>query len=148
MTTKVHTLSISDTYSKIVELLVSKKITGAPVVNKNGKVVGVISEKDLFFKLFPSQKRFYKNPEYFMNYNRLEEEARRISRFKARDFMSRKVVSVSPEDNIFKACSLCLIYNIRRLPVLDHKKLVGIVTTNNIYRNFLTHLENKISNDK
>jgi CBS domain-containing protein len=125
MTTKVHTLFISDSYSKIVNLLVSRKITGVPVVNKSGKVVGVISEKDLFFRLFPSQKRFYKNPEYYMNFEHLEDESRKISKLKARDFMSRKLITVSPEDNILKACSLCLIYNIRRL-VLDRGKLVGI----------------------
>lgn len=140
MVRKVHFLTPQDDFEKIIKLLVKKKIAGLPVVNKKGKVIGVISEKDLFFKLFPSQKEFYKDLEYYMNFNNLEKEAARLLRLKARNFMTKKVISVGPGEHVLKACSLLLRHNIRRLPVIDKGKLVGIVTTNNIYKNFLLSL--------
>ncbi len=143
MTSRVYTFSSADSFSDIVKLLIKKRISGAPVVNKKGKVVGVISEKDLFYKLFPSQKQFYRDLEYYMNFERIGKEAKKVSKLKAKDFMSKKIVSIRSDENILRACSLFLIHNIRRLPVIDDGKLVGIVTTNNIYRNFLSNLNKK-----
>ncbi len=140
MTSRVYTISSADSFSEIVSLLIKKRISGAPVVDKSGKVVGIISEKDLFYKLFPSQKQFYKNIEYYMNFERIEKESKKVSKLKARNFMSKKIISIRSDDYILKACSLFLIHNIRRLPVIDDGKLVGIVTTNNIYKNFLSNL--------
>lgn len=145
MTKKVLTLSPSDSFSKAVKFLLKNKITGSPVVNTKGKIIGIISEKDLFHKLFPSEKKFYQDLEYYMNFENLEKEAVRVSRLKVRNLMSRRVIFVHPDDHILKACSLLLLNNIRRLPVIDRGQIVGIVTTNNIYKNFLVHLGNNIT---
>ena len=143
MSRKVHFISSDDSFQKIIKLLSKRKISGLPVKNKKGKVVGVISEKDLFHKLFPSQKAFYKDPEYFMNFDRLERDAKSVLKIPAKRIMSKKVIYVTPDDHILKACSLFVMHNIRRLPVMDKGKLVGIVTTGNIYRNFLMHITGK-----
>ena len=143
MTKRLHTVQPHDSFEKIVKLLVSKRVTGVPVVGKSGKIVGVISEKDLFYKLFPSKKEFYKDLEYYMNFENLEKEASGVLKLTAKDLMTKKVVSVGSDDHVLKACSLFLIHNIRRLPVIDDGVLVGIVTTNNIYKNFLSSLISK-----
>lgn len=140
MTRRVVTVNPSESFSRMVKLLVKSKISGLVVVNKRGKVLGVISEKDLLYKLFPSQKNFYKNLEYYMNYDNVAKEAKKILKFKAKNFISKKLVSISPDEHVLKACSIFLIRNIRRLPVIDKGKLVGIVTTNDVYRNYLNTL--------
>ncbi len=138
MSTSVLTLTPNETFSEIVEFLSKNKISGAPVVNKAGKVVGMVSEKDLFNSLFPSEKVFYKDPEYYMDFDRLEIEAVKVKKLKAKYFMTRNVITISPEDHVLKACSIFIVNKIRRLPVInDNGKLVGIVTTNDIYRRFL-----------
>jgi CBS domain-containing protein len=140
MTKKVVTVSLDESFPQIVKLLTKKKISGVVVVDKKGKAAGVISEKDLFNKLFPSQKLFYKNVEYYMNYNNIVKDTIKLSGLKAKNIMSKKIISVESEDHILKACSLFIIHHIRRLPVIDNGKLMGIVTTNNIYKNFLMSL--------
>jgi CBS domain-containing protein len=140
MSRRVHSISLNATFSEIVTILTKHKIGGAPVVDKKGKVVGIVSEKDLFFKLYPSQKDFYTDPEYYMNFDRLERDAKGIKKLKAKDFMSKEVISVRSDDHILKVCSLFIRHKIRRLPVIDDGQLVGIVTTNKIYRRFLTKI--------
>lgn len=137
MTKKVRTVSLDSSYSDILRLLVDHKISGAPVVNKNGTVVGIVSEKDLFRQIFPSEKVFYKNPEYYMNLNKIEKDVRELKKIKARKIMSREIVSINSNDHILKACSLFIRFKIRRLPVIDGGKLVGIISTNDIYKHFL-----------
>jgi CBS domain-containing protein len=142
MTKRVVTVDSSETYSRMVNLLIKEKISGFVVIGRGNKVVGVISEKDFLYKLFPSQKRFYKNPEYYMNYENILKEAKKVTKLKAKSFMSKKIISIGPNESIIKACSIFLIHGIRRLPVIDDGKLVGIVTTNDIYKNFLSTLVN------
>lgn len=140
MTKRVVTVSPADTFSRIVKLLIKENISGVVVLNKNKKVIGVISEKDLLFKLFPSQRNFYKNLEYYMNYENINKDVKKISKLKARNFMSKEIISIRSDEHILKACSLFVRNRIRRLPVIDDGKLVGIVTTGNIYKNFLSNL--------
>ena len=140
MTKRVVTVPVDESFPRIVKLLIKKRISGAPVVDKRGNVVGVISEKDLFYKLFPSQKKFYRNLRFYMNYDNIFNEAKKVSKYKAKNLMSKKVISITPDAHILKACSIFLTKNIRRLPVIENGKLVGIVTTNNIYKNFLSNL--------
>ena len=142
MTRKVITVHPSESFSAMVKLLIAKKISGFVVTDHKGKVLGVISEKDLLYKLFPSQKNFYKNLEYYMNYENIDKDAKKVRKLKAKDFMSKKIISVRSDENIIKACSLFIVHSIRRLPVIDDGKLVGIVTIGNIYKNFLGTLVN------
>jgi CBS domain-containing protein len=136
---RIYTLSPNDGFLDIVNFLLKHKLSGAPVVDKKGKVVGVVSEKDLFYKLFPSQKDFYKDPEYFMNFDHIEVfDSFNIKKYKAKDIMTKSVISVSSEDHILKACSIFINNKIRRLPVIDDGKLVGVVTTSDIYGRFLS----------
>lgn len=139
----IKTLSPQDDFHTIVKFLVKYKISGAPVVNKKGKLVGIVSEKDLFYKLFPSQKAFYKDPEYYMDFNRLESDAAAVKKLKAKDFMTKHIITVGPDEHILKACSIFIKNEIRRLPVVEKGKLIGVVTTNDVYRRFLTVLASR-----
>jgi CBS domain-containing protein len=140
MVNKVVTIRDNSTFPQIVSLLVENKISGAPVVNKKGKVVGIISEKDLIVHLFPDEKEFYKNMEYYTAPGRIEEEAKKITKLKAKDLMTKDVISTDPENSVMTACAVLLINNIRRLPVMENGKIVGIVTTKKLYKNFLKSL--------
>ena len=140
MVKKVISINSSDSFISIIKILVKYKISGLPVVNKKGKVIGIISEKDLLSHLFPSEKEFYSNMQYWIQPGRLEEEAKSIKKLKARDLMTKQVISVDPDDSIMHACALVLINNIRRLPVIKNGKIEGIVTTRNLYSNFLKEL--------
>ncbi len=140
MSKKVLTITPDFTFQKIVKFLSKHNVSGVPVVNKKKRVIGVISEKDLFHKLFPKQKTFYKDAEYYMNYDRMERDAPAVLKIPARKIMSKKVIHVAPDDHVLKACSLFMVHGIRRLPVIDKGRLVGIVTTGSIYRNFLMHI--------
>ena len=78
-----------------------------------------------------------------MNYKNIEDNAKKIKNFKAKNLMTKEVISIEPTENVLTACSLFLIHAIRRLPVIDDGKLVGIVTTDDVYRNFLMRFVKK-----
>ena len=143
MTKKVLTIAEEASFEQIVRLLLKKKISGVPVVNKKGKLVGIISEKDLLYQLFPSQKKFYKDIEYYKNFEKIELESAHIGKLTAKHIMTKKVVTVGPDEHVLVACSLMVINSIRRLPVVEDGRILGIVSTSNLYRNYLSHFFSK-----
>ena len=137
MKTDVHTIHPEATFNEILDILLEQRISGVPVVTDDGSIVGILSEKDLFSFMFPVEEEFYANIEYWKNPKHLEDGARNVSKMRAKDFLTREVITVRPSDTVMTACSLLLVHKIRRLPVVQDKKMVGIVTTNDLYRNFL-----------
>lgn len=138
MAKPVFTITQDLRFEQIVKLLVKKGVSGVTVVNKKGKLVGVISEKDLLHKLFPSEHKFYKDLDYYRNFERIEFEAKSIRKLTAKKIMTREVITVESDRHVLVACSLMAINNIRRLPVVEQGKLVGIVTMSSLYKNYLS----------
>ncbi len=64
-------------YQRVAEILIKNRISGAPVIDDNGKIVGVVSEKDLFKAVYPDYKDFYETPEAYLDFEKLEEEAKK-----------------------------------------------------------------------
>jgi len=138
MSRPVYTVRDDASFKKVFLKLQNKKISGVTVINTKGKMVGVISEKDLLHRLFPREEDFYKDLDYYRNFERIEFEAAGISKLTARKLMTRKVITVGPDRHVLVACSLMAIHNIRRLPVVEKGKLLGIVTMSSLYKNYLS----------
>ena len=141
MDKKVFTLRNDATYEEAARFLAKKDISGAPIVDSENRVIGMLSEKDLFKALYPLYKNFYDNPELYVDYEARESKIEEIRNDTIEKFASKKVISVEPETPILRAGALMLAKGIHRLPVVQKGKLVGIVTREHIYRTILqSHL--------
>lgn len=137
----VITLKYSDTYESAARVLVRNDFSGAPVVDSDGNLIGIISEKDLFKAIFPNYSDYYTEPEAQMDYEEREKVVQDARLRPIEEFMSKKIWTVNEEDPILKAAALMLARGVFRLPVVEGKKLKGIVTRENIYKNiFRKHL--------
>src|SRR3954467_12349108 len=96
-----------------VKVLTKHHISGAPVVTRQGDVVGFISEPNLMDVLFD----------------------REVRTARVADLMSREVHVVDSQDPISTAATLFSIYGVRRLPVLEDGRFVGVITR----RDLLAH---------
>jgi CBS domain-containing protein len=98
-----------DTIAFALQKLKLAKRGGMPILNK-GKLVGIISEKD-FIKFFSKE------------YN-----------IKVSEVMTRKPLVIGPEFSILDSLKSMVNTKFRRLPVVDNKKLIGIITAADILR--------------
>ncbi len=133
MITSVITISPSATYEEAVRVLHENKISGAPIVNGQGKLVGVISEKDLFRAMYPLYEEYILEPHAYYDQERQEEEIETIRKQPVEKFMSKQAITIDAGAPILHAGGLMLARNLHRLPVMDNGKLVGIVTREDIY---------------
>lgn len=111
MSSNVTTFYKSDCIYDVMRILFEKKISGAPVVNKYGKLVGIISESDLMKNIIDSQ--YYNMP---------------ISKTKVSNYMKKSVDSIPPDITIFETASRFLKLKRKRFPVIKSNKIVGIIS--------------------
>ena len=118
----VLSVAPQDRVCDIIDLFLKNNIAGAPVTEQ-GKVVGMISRKDIL----PLVTTFD------LDCSSLEQIRRTCSNYVV-DHMQSEVITVQPVEAIEK-CALIMIDNkINRLPVIEDGKLVGIVTRGDILK--------------
>jgi CBS domain-containing protein len=130
MTFPVHTVKPADPLRKVIALLCRYRISGVPVVNGAGQLVGLISERDILEAMYPNQ------PELRQRRRRvvLGEGVREVGSIKAQAIMVREVVTATPDTDVLRLASMMAARKIRRIPIVDGKRLVGIVSQGDVYR--------------
>ncbi len=112
MSRTVTTISPKQTLLEAIQILVCKEISGMPVVNADGKMVGIITEKDLLNFVFSGN----------------------LKNTAVEDVMTKDVVSFSPEDDVDAIALVIGQDRFRRVPIVEGGAVVGIVSRRDIIR--------------
>lgn len=139
MQTNVITVPVGATYEEVARILHTNSITGAPVVDAEGRLVGIVSVKDLFRILFPFYSSYYDNPELYTDFESREHKIDEVKYKHVEGFMAANPVTVDPDCPVMRAGAIMLAKKVHRLPVVHNGRLVGLVTRGTIYRSVLKH---------
>jgi CBS domain-containing protein len=127
--------------AEAARLMLDHRISGLPVLDRNGALVGIISEGDLLRRAETGTER--QRPrwlEFFSAPGRLAQDYAQAHARKIADLMTRNVVSIGPEAPIDEIVRLMERWRLKRLPVVEAGRLVGIVTRADLVRAFLDSL--------
>lgn len=134
MTTDVVTVTPDTGFGEIVELLLDHGISGLPVVDADGALVGMVTEADLVSREAYGPER--RRPlGLVLDYLRDRDPAwvRKASGTTARDLMTREVTTASPDDELRVIARVLLESGHRRLPVVRADgRLAGIVSRRDV----------------
>jgi len=128
MTSKVFTVEPHDMIDRVFFLIHYEKVRHLPVVEK-GKVVGIVSDRDMYKALGP------KSNSNAIESNLSGTELHVIPK-KVQNIMRRGVISISPETLVSDAAALMAEHKVGALPVIKNDKLVGILSSTDILRVF------------
>lgn len=135
MSTKVVTVSPSTSVRDIAGLMVERHVSGLPVLNDNGTLVGMVSEGDLLRRPeIGTQKHRRRWVSFFSGVDEQAREFTKSHALRAGDVMTEQVIHVSEETPLGEVVGLMEKHNIKRLPVLSDGKLVGIVSRADLLR--------------
>jgi CBS domain-containing protein len=123
----------------VANTLVANRISAVPVVAIDGSVVGIISEGDLMRRAVSGAER--KRSwwlETFSSAEQLMAEFVKEHGRKAKDVMTREVISVGPDTSLQEIANLLEKHGIKRVPVIENGRLVGIVSRANLVQALAT----------
>jgi CBS domain-containing protein len=127
MTRDVIAVRPSASIEQAAQLLVDHGISGLPVVDETGALVGILSEGDLIVRQKPrTELRWWEV--FFADAERLARDYQKATGTTVAEVMTRSVTCVRPGASLEAAAALIHEHNIRRLPVVEAGELVGIVS--------------------
>jgi CBS domain-containing protein len=134
METDVPVVTPEDTVESVLRTLRQHELPGVPVVNSGGRCVGIITEADL---VLTGEDADLHLPHYFELFGGLvfleplrhfEERLRKATAALAKDLMTPDPVTIEPSVPVAQAARVIARSRHNRLPVVEHGRLVGVVT--------------------
>ena len=111
MSKEVISFRKSDSIFEVKRVLLEKKISGAPVISKSGKLIGIISETDIMKQIIDS--KYFNMP---------------MSRTTVSKYMTKNVDYILPNETIFDAAEKFLRLKRKRFPVMLSNRILGIIS--------------------
>jgi CBS domain-containing protein len=133
MTRRVVTITPNTTLLAAAKLMLEHKVGGLPVLDASGRMIGVFSESDLLREAGQGEEG---SPwlQMMVGPDGESAEPMQLNVRKVVDTMTREPLSIAPGASIAEACRLLHERNLRRLPVVENGKLVGMIARADLVR--------------
>ena len=112
MTKDLVTIRPDATIKEAIDLLISKQISGLPVVDDDRRLIGVITEFALLAMVYDEK----------------------VQNHPVSQHMTREVITVEADDPINRIADLCIVHRVRRLPVMKDGRMVGLIARRDVLR--------------
>ncbi len=145
MTTDVVTAEADTAVSVVAQLMDRGGLSGIPVVGPAGEVLGIVSELDLI-----ARNQRLEPPHFFQILDgripletpgHYAKRLRHILGTEARDVMTEKVVTIGPDEDLEVLAELMTKKGVNPIPVVEHGRILGIVSRADIIRTMAQSLE-------
>src|SRR5215216_6736582 len=112
MTTNLVTVRPKASIEEAIEILLNQRISGLPVTDDDGRLVGVIKEFALLAVTYD----------------------KRVKNHTVAQHMTRDVITVDVNDSVSRIADLCIVHRVRRVPVMENGRLVGVIARRDVLR--------------
>src|SRR6516162_5379416 len=133
MTSPVISVPSDGSISQAIELMLQRRISGLPVVDQGGRLVGIVTEGDFLRRAETGTQR--QRPrwlEYLIGPGRLADEYTRSHGRKVHDIMTPDPLTVSEDTSLEEIVGTMEKRRIKRMPVMRGSEVVGIVSRANL----------------
>lgn len=138
MTREVITVSPETTVQQLAQILASNGISGAPVVDKAGRLIGVVTESDLIDQNkkvhIPTVVSILDSFFFLENPEKMEQEMRKMAGATVADIYTSPAVTVSENTPVDEIATIMSEKNVHTLPVVEGGQLKGVIGKKDIIR--------------
>ncbi|HKZ16905.1 MAG TPA: CBS domain-containing protein [Geobacteraceae bacterium] len=142
MTTDVITVKKETTIRELAELFTTRRIGSIPVVDDEGNMIGIVSESDLIEQdknfHIPTVISLFDWIIYLESEKKFEKELKRMTAQTVGDIYTEEVETVSPDTPVNDIADIMSSKKIHSLPVVEGKKMLGIVSRIDLIRTMTT----------
>jgi len=142
MTKNVITINQEASIEELSELLLNNKISGVPVVNDDGRMVGIATEGDVIVKdtdlHFPRYFKLLDSIIYLESLTKFKNSLKKHLAINVSEIMTTRVVSCLPETLMEDVANLMVDNKVNRIPVISEDgKPIGIITRADIVKSMV-----------
>lgn len=142
MTANVVKVAPGTSIAELSKVLLKNKISGVPVVNEEGMLLGIVTEADIIKDNVKVQFPFYFDPlmvsGYAVDFEKYSEDIKDFLNSKVDAIMNRRVKTANPSTPVSEIADIMVSNKVNRVPVLDeNKKIVGIITRADIIKSMI-----------
>ncbi len=112
MTSDVVTIQSDASIKEAIELLIARQISGLPVVDSEGHLIGVLTEFALLAMVYDEEVQDHTVGQH----------------------MTTDLITVDIDDPVTRVADLCIVHRIRRVPVTKRGRLVGLIARRDVLR--------------
>jgi len=138
MTWNVVTVKEDLLVKDLAKILSENRISGVPVVDDAGKVIGIVTENDLIDQTkkihIPTVVSIFDSFLFLESTEKLEKDLKKMAASTVKDICSREIVSVNIDAPLDEIATLMSEKKVHTLPVMDGGKLVGVIGKSDIIR--------------
>jgi CBS domain-containing protein len=135
MTRKIVTAARGTPIAAAIRLMLDNQVSGLPIIDPDGKVIGILTEGDLLRRSETGTERHRPRwLEILMGPGRMADEYVRTHGRKVEEIMTRDLISVTEVTPLDDVVQLMERHRIKRVPVFDRDSLVGIVSRADLLR--------------
>jgi len=136
METNVITVPPDKPVKEVARLLAEHDVTAVPVVDDHGKILGIVSEEDLIYRLahpcLPPHIELLGGVIYLENPFEMRQEFKKLTAITAGEIMTDKVLTVTGDAEIEDVATMMIENDINGIPVVKEGKITGIITRHDI----------------
>lgn len=116
--------------------ILNQHISGLPVIDENGKLVGMFTEKDVLRYILPSYVEQVGKFIYGQTPKAIINKLQNLDTVKVKDIMRKDVVTIPPDASLGEAAHIILTQKARRIPVVERGQVIGIIAREDILKAF------------
>jgi CBS-domain-containing membrane protein len=141
MTTKIISVTPETAVSDLAQILATSNIGGAPVVDEEGRLLGVVTESDLIDQTkkvhIPTVVAILDSLIFLERPDKMEKDIRKIAGTVVGDIYSKNPVTVSEETPLDEIATIMAKKHVHTLPVMRGEQLVGVIGKGDIIRTLM-----------
>ena len=134
------TVKLDTSAEDVAKLLGEHELHGAPVVNEAGRCVGIVTENDLVMAdeegdlHIPHYIELFGGLVFLESVRGFEQRLRKAMAATAKDLMTKDPTTIGPDEDVHAAARVISESGHNRLPVVEHGRLVGVITRADVLR--------------
>lgn len=141
MTTDVISVAPGTKIADAAKLLLEKHLNGLPVIDQDGKLVGIICQSDLIFQQkkipVPTVFTFMDGLFPLTSYKDIEKEVKKIAAATVSAAMVPSPFTVEPDTSLEDIATIMVRHNVHTLPVVEGGRIVGVIGKEDVLRTLM-----------
>ena len=134
MSRSVRSVSADTKVMEVASIMCLYRLPGIPVVEDDGRLIGIVAEKDVMHSLFPKLEDLMEEGMGNVDLDKEMAKYKDVLTLPVTDLMTRNPIAVSPDMHVLRATTIMVRNRFRRIPVAHNGILVGMLSLGDVHK--------------